>query len=445
MEPHSFLVLAIIINPVNCLLLPRWKYKTKLGHIEYCCRCGKDFVKEDVIQECFLKNKHNHYLLPFCNCYQGSIPKCPETVTICNRTVVCPSNTVYNEFQVPFMNNATLTCNDTLQWEPSFQCPKGNGEKTTFLQECPHNVSVCGKNIQPTKTVVGTEFEELLFGHRIHFKCQSSCEWQYDYQCANGKEAKAGQIIFICSGVPVFLILLLLLVSICYCKSHKKKGSTVSQYFKDIVGKCMSCVFPCKREVATNATNDKQLELIVSLVPSATSDNNTSDVEERRQLSCTALISNINNENTCEQEQPRDTLQLIRTAIESESNNSGDSGYCEGTHEDDAQQKNCGNDILLPTANNIDDSIYNHDESLPTVTPTPKMDRKTKSKLLKTMSLSFILGSASSKIQNGSLLSLPDNLDEPKCRLSIPVQEHGSTAVSAYALASLESSFFDIS
>ncbi|XP_029655600.1 uncharacterized protein LOC115229376 [Octopus sinensis] len=147
-----------------------WTYVDKLGHVEYCCICHKDFERTDVIHECYLKNK-NDARLPFCNCYKGIFPACPKNTTICNREVTCPERRLYKECKVSHLKNNKLVCNDSLEWEPKFTCP-----------ECNKITIYCNRKIYCSETIIGSECM-LPFNTSQKLICGDDQQWKTDFKC----------------------------------------------------------------------------------------------------------------------------------------------------------------------------------------------------------------------------------------------------------------------
>ncbi|CAI9732128.1 Hypothetical predicted protein [Octopus vulgaris] len=145
-------------------------YEDNLGDTEYCCICDKDFIKEETIQECFIKNK-NDPRQPFCNCNKGRLPKCSKSATICNRQITCPANLAYENCAVPFVGGAKLVCNDSLLWEPLFTCP-----------ECPENATVCNRQITCPERLYYQECK-VPFVNNATLNCSNSLKWESNFTC----------------------------------------------------------------------------------------------------------------------------------------------------------------------------------------------------------------------------------------------------------------------
>ncbi|XP_029644092.1 uncharacterized protein LOC115218424 isoform X2 [Octopus sinensis] len=147
-----------------------WTYEDNLGDTEYCCICDKDFIKEETIQECYIKNK-NDPRQPFCNCNKGRLPKCSKSATICNRQITCPANLAYQNCAVPFVGGAKLVCNDSLLWEPLFTCP-----------ECPENTTVCNRQITCPERLYYQECK-VPFVNNATLNCSNSLKWESNFTC----------------------------------------------------------------------------------------------------------------------------------------------------------------------------------------------------------------------------------------------------------------------
>ncbi|GAB1601604.1 hypothetical protein Ahia01_000438800 [Argonauta hians] len=115
--------LSCLVSAAEVGFLRRWEYKNRLGEVGKCCRCRKNFVIEDVIEECFNKNRNDYTNLPFCKYNGENFPRCPQKFTVCQKNITCDTNEVYSQCKVPFLDNAILTCGDNLNWEGSFRCP----------------------------------------------------------------------------------------------------------------------------------------------------------------------------------------------------------------------------------------------------------------------------------------------------------------------------------